>query len=441
MRIVQAQLAADTAANVVRADDFRIDTRDVNSGHRLRTDARNRCSNINSVANGSGACSQTRVKIVIFGLTLSSSWGNGHATLWRGLITALGARGHEVVFFEKDVPYYAAHRDFAAFPGAELVLYGDWTAISSLALRHVASADATIVTSYCPDANTAAHLCFDVAPAAIHVFYDLDTPVTLARMNAGERVDYLPAAGLRGFDLVLSYTGGAALTAMKDLLGARRVAPLYGHVDPLAHRPVPCEPGMPRADLSYLGTYAPDRQAKLEQLLVGPARQRPARRFVLGGSGYPDHFPWTENLFFIRHVPPARHPAFFCSSRLTLNVTRGDMATLGYCPSGRLFEAAACGTALLSDCWEGLEQFLRPGEEILLANSTEEALRALDLSDVELARIARAGRERVLSEHTSAHRAEELVSLLEDQTCGESFPPPETAAAFSPSPSPRNSCP
>jgi spore maturation protein CgeB len=381
------------------------------------------------------------VKIVVFGLTLSSSWGNGHATLWRGLITALASRGHEVVFFERDVPYYAAHRDFAAFPGAQLVLYSDWKAISSAARRHVAAADATIVTSYCPDANAAANLCCEAAAAAVNVFYDLDTPVTLARLNAGEPVDYLPAAGLGAFDLVLSFTGGPALTAMRELLGARRVVPLYGHVDPMSHRPVPCEPGVPRADLSYLGTYAEDRQAKLEELFVGPARRCPQRRFVLGGSGYPDHFPWTRNLFFVRHVPPARHPVFFCSSRLTLNVTRGDMACLGYCPSGRLFEAAACGTALLSDCWEGLEQFFRPGDEILVANSTEEALRALDLSDAELARIARAGRERVLSEHTSAHRAGELVSLLEDQTCGESFPPPETAPAFSPSPSPRSSCP
>ena len=176
---------------------------------------------------------------------LSSSWGNGHATLWRGLITALASRGHEVVFFERDVPYYAAHRDFAAFPGAQLVLYSDWKAISSAARRHVAVADATIVTSYCPDANAAANLCCEAAAAAVNVFYDLDTPVTLARLNAGEPVDYLPAAGLGAFDLVLSFTGGPALTAMRELLGARRVVPLYGHVDPMSHRPVPCEPGVP----------------------------------------------------------------------------------------------------------------------------------------------------------------------------------------------------
>lgn len=380
------------------------------------------------------------MKIVIFGLTLSSSWGNGHATLWRGLVKALALRGHDVVFFERDVPYYAAHRDFTAFPDAQLVLHADWEAISSVARSHVASADVTLITSYCPDATAATSLILDAAPRALHVFYDLDTPVTLARLNAGERVEYLPTSGLGCFDLVLSYTGGAALSSLRDLLGARRVAPLYGHVDPMTHHPVDRITDS-RADLSYLGTYARDRQAALERLFVEPARRRPAKRFVLGGSGYPDGFPWTTNLFFIRHVPPERHPQFFGSSRLTLNVTRADMAAMGYCPSGRLFEAAACGTTLLSDCWEGLERFLRPREEILIANSTEDALAALDCSDEELARIGRAGRERVLNEHTSAHRADELLLLLENPPCGESFLQPDTARVFNPSPSPRSSCP
>ena len=380
------------------------------------------------------------MKLVIFGLTLSSSWGNGHATLWRGLITALTRRGHNVVFFERNVPYYAAHRDFTAFPGAQLVLYGDWTSIRPRAWRQVLGSDVAVVTSYCPDANAAASLIFDAAPGALHVFYDLDTPVTLSRLQAGERVEYLPAAGLRDFDLVLSYAGGAALTALEERLGARRAAPLYGHVDPLVHRPVAIDSG-PRADLSYLGTYARDRQPRLEQLFVEPARRRPGERFVLGGSGYPADFPWTSNIWFSQHVAPQRHPSFFCSSRLTLNVTRADMAAMGYCPSGRLFEAAACGTPLLSDAWDGLERFFRPGEEILIARSTEEALAALERPDDELGRIARAGRERVLSEHTSAHRADELLRLLEDSSCGESFPPPETERAYNLWPSPRSSYP
>ncbi|MDB6088166.1 MAG: hypothetical protein JWN85_950 [Gammaproteobacteria bacterium] len=375
------------------------------------------------------------MKLVIFGLTLSSSWGNGHATLWRGLLAALGRRGHEVIFFERDVPYYAAHRDFTDFPDAQLVLYKDWAEVAQQATRHAGEADAALVTSYCPDTNAATNLIFDSAPAALHVFYDLDTPVTLSRLDAGEVVDYVPTLGLREFDLVLSYTGGAALTEVRRRFGARRVAALYGHVDPRTHHPVASN-GRARADLSYLGTYAPDRQATLERLFIEPARLRPAERFVLGGAGYPQDFPWTSNIWFVQHVAPAEHPAFFCSSRLTLNVTRADMAAMGYCPSGRLFEAAACGTPLLSDGWEGLERFFLPGEEILIADTTADALTALDLSDAELARIGAAGRERVLSEHTSAHRAGQLLALLEDVRTSRPEPAKQLAAAVERSCSP-----
>jgi spore maturation protein CgeB len=256
-------------------------------------------------------------------------------------------------------------------------------------------------------------MIFAAAPAARRVFYDLDTPVTLARLDAGDTVEYLPTAWLPEFDLLLSYTGGAVLTEVKERFGARRVAALYGHVDPQAHSPVAVD-GHVRAGLSYLGTYARDRQATLEKLFIEPARRRPAERFVIGGAGYPQDFPWIPNIHFTRHVGPAAHPEFYCSSRLTLNVTRADMAAMGFCPSGRLFEAAACGVALLSDGWAGLDGFFVPGKEILIAHTTDDALAALDLSDVELTRIAAAGRERVLREHTSAHRADELLSLLED---------------------------
>ena len=210
---------------------------------------------------------------------------------------------------------------------------------------------------------------------------------------------------------MLSYTGGAALALLASELGARRVAPLYGHVDPEQHRPAPPIAQF-AADLSYLGTFAADRQAALEALFIEPARQRPRQRFVLGGSGYPPEFPWTDNIFFVRHLPPPDHPAFYSSSRLTLNVTRGDMAALGHCPSGRLFEAAACGAAVLSDAWPGLDEFFVPGREILVARDTGDALAALDLDEASLRAIANAARERVLREHTSAHRARELVTLV-----------------------------
>lgn len=350
------------------------------------------------------------MRIAIFGLTVSSSWGNGHATLWRGLIRALAAQGHDVIFYERDVPWYADHRDLTELPGAELVIYSDWQDVAARAADFL-DADALFVTSYCPDAVAASRLIQDRGRGR-SVFYDMDTPITLARLEAGETVDYLPPEGLGGFDLVLSYTGGPALTALEDRLGARATAPLYGHVDPAVHRPVPPEP-MFRGDLSYLGTFADDRQALVERLFVKPARARPDRTFVLGGSGYGQSFPWQDNIHFMRHVAPPDHPAFFCSSRLTLNVTRRDMALMGWCPSGRLFEAAACGVPILSDRWDGLDAFFRPGEELLIADTTEDVLAALDRGDAELRQMAQAARERTLAEHSSAARARELVGLLE----------------------------
>lgn len=351
------------------------------------------------------------MKIVVWGLTVSSSWGNGHATLWRGLIRALTAQGHHVTFVEKDVPWYCDTRDLHALPGGRLLLYRDWAEVLAQK-RDLLDADALIVTSYCADALAATRL-IEAEGRGVRVFYDLDTPVTLARLAAGETVDYLPPDGLGGFDLVLSYTGGPALDALERQLGARRALPLYGHVDPGTHHPA-APRDIFRGDLSYLGTYADDRQAALERLFVRPAAAEPRQRFVLGGSGYPADFPWTENIYFMRHVAPADHPAFFCSSRLTLNVTRGDMAAMGWCPSGRLFEAAACGVPIVSDAWAGLDRFFAPGKEILLASEEGDVVAALALSDAELRRIADAAYTRVLSEHSSAARAQELVRMIEN---------------------------
>lgn len=355
------------------------------------------------------------MKIVVFGLTISSSWGNGHATLWRGLCKALARQRHQVVFFERDVAYYAATRDLHEIAGGRLVLYRDWESIGPLAHREIDDADVAMVTSYCPDALDATERVAD--SRALRVFYDLDTPVTLARLTQGDEVPYIGPRGLADFDLVLSYTGGAALEQLQCRLSARRTAPLYGHADPDIHRR--SEPQTHyRSDLSYLGTYSSDRQAMLEALLVEPARARPDRRFLIGGAQYPQDFPWSPNIYFVKHLPPSEHPAFFSSSRLTLNVTRAPMARMGWCPSGRLFEAAACGVPVLSDTWDGLDKFFTPGSEILVADETKDALAAIGLSDAELARIGRAARDRVLAEHTSERRAEQLIGLLEDARAG-----------------------
>jgi spore maturation protein CgeB len=349
------------------------------------------------------------MKFVIFGLTISSSWGNGHATLWRGLCKALARRNHRIVFFERDVPYYAGARDLCEWQSGRLVLYSCWDDIQSLVHDEVRSADVVMVTSYCPDALAAAEL---LGGRALSVFYDLDTPITLARLSGGNAVPYIGPRGLRDFDLVLSYTGGTALTELRSRLGARIAAPLYGHVDPELHQPEPPRPHY-RSDLSYLGTYSADRQFGLESYFIRPARQRPQRRFLIGGAQYPQEFPWAPNIYFVRHLPPSEHAAFFSSSRLTLNVTRAPMAHMGWCPSGRLFEAAACGVTVLSDDWEGLEHFFIAGSEILVARSESDALVALDLTDAELGRIGRAARERVMADHTSERRAIELLAALE----------------------------
>lgn len=351
------------------------------------------------------------MKLVIFGLSISSSWGNGHATLWRGLCNAFARRGHHTVFFERDVPYYSAHRDLTGFPGGHLRLYSQWDEALLWARSELNDSDVAIVTSYCPDGIAASDLVLS-SRAKIRIFYDLDTPVTLEHLRSGRPVPYLGPRGLRDFDLVLSYTGGNALTELKSRLGARRVAPLYGSVDTAAHRPVPAHASY-QADLSYLGTYAEDRQSALERLFIEPSRRLPERRFIIGGSLYPATFPWAPNIYLIPHVPPAEHPAFYCSSPLTLNVTRRAMTAMGYCPSGRLFEAAACGVPILSDPWEGLDQFFEPRSEILIASTTEEAIEALAMPKEQLAKIARAARARTLEDHTAEQRARDLETILE----------------------------
>jgi spore maturation protein CgeB len=290
------------------------------------------------------------------------------------------------------------------------VLYREWHDIAHVVHEHLEDADAAIVTSYCGDGRLAAAAVRE-SDVPRKVFYDLDSPITLDRVARGEIVAYLPDEGFAGFDLVLSYAGGTAIDGLKRL-GASRVAPLYGCVDPVVHRPVVPSPGR-RNDLSYLGTYSADRQDVLERLFVAPARVRGDRLFALAGSQYPADFPWTLNMLYFWHVPPADHPSLFCSSGLTLNITRGPMAAVGHCPSGRLFEATACGAAVVSDWWDGLDRFFAPPEEILIARDTNDVLAALDLSAAERERVARRGRERTLDCHTAAVRARELEQLLE----------------------------
>ncbi len=351
------------------------------------------------------------MKIIVFGLSISSAWGNGHATLLRGLFRALHARGHEVHFFERDAPYYAAYRDAPSLPYVNIHLYSEWSESLPLIKRVLAGSDVAMVTSYCPDGAAACEIVLD-ANRKRSVFYDLDTPVTLSQLAQGELPPYLPREGLAGFDLVLSYTGGEAINQLSSWLGARKVASLYGWVDPELHSRVPACLEF-SSDLSYLGTYAMDRQKSLEELLIKPAGQLPDRRFVIAGAMYPEPERWPSTIRHFPHVAPPQHSSFYSSSPLTLSVTRGTMAAMGYCPSGRLFEAAACGTAVLSDWWEGLDTFFTPGEEILIARSASEAIAAVTTDSELLARVGIRAKERTLDCHTAGHRAQRLIELIE----------------------------
>jgi spore maturation protein CgeB len=364
------------------------------------------------------------VNITIFGLTLSSSWGNGHATPYRALLRALYRLGHNCVFYEKDVEYYAWRRDFDGCEYCQLHLYSHWNQVRSQALADAADSDAVIVGSYCPEG---ARISDDLLAlnGPLRVFYDLDTPITLQKLKQGD-LDYLRADQIPEFDLYLSFTGGAILQELEQVWRARRARALYGCVDPDLHLRAPSRPEF-QCDLSYMGTYAPDRQHKLQSLFLTPSECRPDARFVLAGSLYPRAMQWPENVAHYDHVAPADHASLYSSSRATLNITRDGMARTGYCPSGRFFEAAACGTAILSDWWLGLDSFFRPEEEILPVQNANDVLAALDRAEYDLAKMARRSRERTLDQHTGDSRAQELLAYLEEARQSASNPPVSTS--------------
>jgi len=352
------------------------------------------------------------MRLVVFGLAVSSSWGNGHATLWRALGRAFEAIGGEILFFERNQSFYAAARDATALPGIRLVIYDDWDEVRDRARAEIRAAELSMVTSYCPDGPRAAELVR--GQARLSAYYDMDTPVTLASLH-GTPVPYLPRDGLRGFDLVLSYTGGRALDRLTAELGAARVRTLFGSVDPELYRPLDVDTQGPWAAITHLGTYAADRRAELDELFFTPARRLADQAFLLGGAQYPDDLPLPANVRHLPHVPPGDHRAFYGAAALTLNITRGTMKAMGHCPSGRLFEAAACRTPIISDRWEGLETFFTPGEEILVVESADDVLAALARGPTELRRIGARARERVLAEHTAHHRVQELLTILDER--------------------------
>ena len=352
------------------------------------------------------------MKIAILGLTITSSWGNGHATTYRSLCKALHGRGHQIDFVEKDVEWYRSHRDLPHPDFCTTHLYDDWAADGeALVLRQCADADVVLVGSYFPDAILASHTLFEHFSRPV-LFYDIDTPITLAALRRDGNAAYLQAADIPRFAAYMSFTGGPVLDELTSRFGSPFAVPLYCSVDPAEHVVTGVNP-LYRSDLSYLGTYAADRQPKLMQLLNHTAHQMPASEFVVAGPQYPDTTEWAGNVRHLQHVGPPEHSAFYSSSRFTLNLTRRDMVEAGYSPSVRLFEASACQAAIISDWWPGLETFLTPGSEILLASSSADVLEILSgVSDQRRSEIGRAARERILASHTAAHRAQEFEAIV-----------------------------
>ncbi|MFA7534551.1 MAG: glycosyltransferase [Desulfuromonadales bacterium] len=370
-------------------------------------------------------------KIVILGLSITSSWGNGHATTYRGLVRELGRRGHDVLFLERDVPWYAGNRDLPAPPGGRTVLYDGLAQLRENFAAAVRDADMVIVGSYLPQGTEVARWVLATARGVI-AFYDIDTPITLAMLATGD-AEYLSADLIPRFDLYLSFTGGPTLRRLEQEFGARRARSLYCSVDPEQYFP---QPVATRWDFGYLGTYSADRQPPLESLLLGPARHWPEGRFVVAGAQFPLNIPWPANVERIDHLPPLRHRNFYNAQRFTLNLTRADMLRAGWSPSVRLFEAASCGTAIISDWWPGLDSLFEPGREILIAQTPEQVQGYLrDMPEAERLAIGRRGRRRILNGHTAAHRAAQLEEYLD--LCRASLPytvvPAQGAPACQPS--------
>jgi len=352
------------------------------------------------------------VRIVFLGLTITSSWGNGHATNYRALMRELCARGHDVLFAERDVPWYAAERDLPEPPWGVTRLYESVEQLRVELAGEVRSADLVVVGSFVPDGVAVGDWVLDTAHG-VRAFYDIDTPITVQKLEQGD-TEYLAANQIPRYDLYLSFTGGPILDRLRERFGARRPRTFHCLVDAEAHVPLELTP---RWDLGYLGTYSDDRQLALEELLVKTADRDTRLRYVVGGPRYPLEIVWPPNVERIEHVAPGEHPHFYARQRFALNVTRSEMRRAGWSPSVRLFEAAACGVPVISDLWPGLSDLFTPDYEILIANGSEDVLRYLtEVPEGERRAIGARARQRVLSEHSARQRAEQLEALVAEIT-------------------------
>ncbi|WP_265499756.1 CgeB family protein [Paracoccus beibuensis] len=349
-------------------------------------------------------------EIIIFGLSLSSSWGNGHATTFRALLRGLKAQGRRVLFLERRQPWYLENQDLPDPDFCELEFYDDIGAVLDRHRGRLEKAGAVIVGSYVPDGRQLIDALHSL-PLQQLCFYDIDTPVTMGMLERGEE-QHLARRQVPWFDCYLSFSGGRVLDRLHDQFGARNPVALYCSVDEAAYQPMDVSK---RWDLGYLGTYSPDRQPGLEALLIEPARRLPQMRFVVAGSMFPPDIDWPANVERIDHLPPARHAEFYNAQRFTLNITRDAMRRLGWSPSVRLFEAAACGTPIISDRWPGLTDLLPDGRAVVLADTADDVVAALT-GAADPGAMARTARDIILTDHTGRARARDLIAALDRQT-------------------------
>ncbi|HJV64405.1 MAG TPA: glycosyltransferase [Geomonas sp.] len=348
------------------------------------------------------------MNIVVFGLSITSSWGNGHATTYRGLLREMARRGHSVLFLEREAAWYAANRDLPHPSYCRTAIYSSFPALLAEFAEEICAADCVIVGSYVEQGIEVGRWVTENAKG-ITAFYDIDTPVTMAGLESG-KCRYLSPDLIPRYQLYLSFTGGPTLQDIEKRYGSPSAQPLYCSVDPDLHFPLPQPASW---DLGYLGTYSTDRQPGLELLLCTPASNWQEGRFVVAGPQYPSDIRWPENTERIEHLPPQSHRGFYSSQRFTLNLTRKHMQAAGYSPSVRLFEAAACAVPVISDHWAGLEEFFIPDKEILIASDSDDVLGILrDFPEEDRQAMGERARQRALTAHSAARRAEELEHYL-----------------------------
>ncbi|MBR0665521.1 glycosyltransferase [Roseomonas hellenica] len=351
------------------------------------------------------------MRIAFYGSSLLSSYWNGAATYYRGLLRDLASRGYTITFFEPDAYNRQQHRDIEPPAWAEVRVYEATEAALHAAIAEAAQADVVVKTSGVGvfDEDLLEGVMMAARPEAIRIFWDVDAPATLADIAAAP--DHPMRRALPGLDLVLTYGGGPPVVRAYESFGARCCIPIYNALDPETHHPVPPDPRF-AADLAFLGNRLPDREARVDAFFLQAAALLPERQFLIGGNGW-DTRPMPPNVRSLGHVYTRDHNAFNVTALAVLNIARDSMAAVGYSPATRVFEAAGAGACLITDAWTGLELFLKEGEEVLVARDGRDVAQQLAALTPERAKaIGAAAQARILAGHTYAHRGVEVDAIL-----------------------------